>query len=111
MPNLDRVSGTLPLLASVLACALAAPVESQALVKDINTTAPSVGSGSYPYYFASAGPFLLFGAEEAGSGNELWRTLGTAASTQLVADIWPGAGGSYPSELISAGAVVYFSAD
>ena len=43
--------------------------------------------------FLVAGGFAYFAANDgAGSGNELWRTDGTAAGTTLVVDMWPSDG-------------------
>ncbi|HSG39256.1 MAG TPA: ELWxxDGT repeat protein, partial [Thermoanaerobaculia bacterium] len=42
---------------------------------------------------------------------ELWKSDGTQAGTVQVKDIQPGAGLSFPSQLIAAGNVVLFSAD
>ncbi len=44
-------------------------------------------------------------------GTELWRSDGTEAGTQLVADIFPGPQGSYPQSLANAHGTLYFSAD
>ena len=44
-------------------------------------------------------------------GTELWRSDGTDASTTLAADINPGSGSSYPSDLAAVGATIYFAAD
>ena len=37
---------------------------------------------------------LVFSADDGNSGRELWTTDGTAEGTRLLADIWPGGGGS-----------------
>ncbi len=57
------------------------------------------------------GGVLYFTADDGVSGVELWRTTGTAASTQLVADINPGPGNSFPFYFQpAAGNKFYFSA-
>ena len=51
---------------------------------------------SQPTAFRALGPITLFTATTTSSGTELWRTDGTAAGTQIVADIWPGPSSSMP---------------
>ena len=61
-------------------------------VADINPGAAS----SYPRYLTAFGNGVLFGADDGGRGLELWRSDGTAAGTQIVRDVTPGAAGSMP---------------
>ncbi len=66
-----------------------------ALVADID---PGTGSG-YPGYYGGFYPFndkLYFDATDGVHGDELWVTDGTTGGTNMVADIWPGAGSGYP---------------
>jgi ELWxxDGT repeat protein len=42
---------------------------------------------------------------------ELWKSDGTEAGTVLVADIRPGAQGSYPRELAFVNGALFFAAD
>ena len=44
-------------------------------------------------------------------GYELWATDGTAEGTRLVKDLLPGAGSSYPGNLVDVGGVLYFTAN
>ncbi|MCU0568538.1 MAG: hypothetical protein MUF49_18320, partial [Oculatellaceae cyanobacterium Prado106] len=62
--------------------------------------------------FTKANGLLYFVGEEKNSttGTELWRTDGTASGTQLVKDIFPGTGGSSPTELTVVGDRLYFKA-
>jgi ELWxxDGT repeat protein len=54
---------------------------------------------------------LFFTADDGASGRELWKSDGTEAGTEMVADIQPGATGSGPAELTAADATLYFVAD
>lgn len=53
---------------------------------------------------------VYFSADDGKHGNELWRSDGSAAGTYIEADIVPGAQGSQPEELFSAGNLLYFRA-
>ncbi|MBW3596679.1 MAG: hypothetical protein KY475_05325, partial [Planctomycetes bacterium] len=64
--------------------------------------------GSFPGYTASNGD-LYFGAGNSETGSELWK-LEAPDEASLVADIWRGAGSSFPRELTEAHGTVYFSA-
>jgi uncharacterized repeat protein (TIGR01451 family) len=81
------------------------------LVKDIRNPGSSNPFGFVPFSSPSLGDIVLFTAND-GSGQELWRSDGTLAGTQRVADINPGSGGSNPSYLNVVPAVgkVYFKA-
>lgn len=58
--------------------------------------------------FAASGSDVFFAADDGVHGNELWRTDGTAAGTQLAADVRPGSESSFPSALTGfKGAVVF----
>ena len=79
-----------------------------AMVKDINPGAVSSWGGiSTP--FAAHGGSLLFISEDATTGRELWKTDGTAAGTQLVKDVTPGAGSSQIDRLASSAAGGFFT--
>ena len=53
---------------------------------------------------------MYFGAYDAGNGNELWVTEGTAASTAIVKDIKPGTGSSSPLAFCKLNNEIFFSA-
>jgi ELWxxDGT repeat protein len=83
------------------------------LVKDINP-APNGSfpfNGSFPADFAVFNGTLYFHANDGTSGNELWRSDGTAAGTVLVKDI-PGANSGVVSGFtILSGALSFFATD
>jgi uncharacterized repeat protein (TIGR01451 family) len=54
---------------------------------------------------------VLFGADDGVSGNEPWATDGTAPGTHRVADLWPGAVGSFPRGMTPVGGSVLFRAE
>ena len=79
------------------------------LVRDINPT----GSAFLPpriFFMVSAGATLFFTADDGEHGTELWRSDGTPAGTSRVADIDPGAAGSFPAFLTAAGDRLLFQA-
>ncbi len=53
---------------------------------------------------------LFFTADDGSFGRELWQTDGTSAGTERVADIQPGANGSFPYALTEAGTNLFFVA-
>lgn len=57
-------------------------------------------AGSFPKEFVKMGAFTFFTADDGTSGRELWKTDGTAANTQRVADIIAGSEGSNPVNLL-----------
>jgi ELWxxDGT repeat protein len=82
------------------------------LVKDIDPglsgQPPSFSGGSTGN--AMLGNKLVFMANSASTGKELWITDGTAAGTKLVKDIEAGAGSSTPENFITIGSKVVFTA-
>lgn len=85
--------------------------ENQLFVSD-GTQAGTLelADGDYAGQSILLGETLLFTRDHEDIGIELWRTEGTAASTELVADLWPGEPSSYPSFLGSVGGLAIFSA-
>ena len=71
----------------------------------------SVASSLDPHSSGRAGPNALFAADDGVHGTELWRTDGTGAGTNLVADLVPGPLGSGPFGFVSLGATAFFTAD
>lgn len=56
------------------------------------------------------GSLMLFTANDGSTGPELWRSDGTPAGTELVADLNPGPEGSDPRDLTVSGGLIYFQA-
>ena len=76
------------------------------LVKDIYEGA----YGSTPDWLFNFNGTLLFTAYGRSSGDELWRSDGTAAGTVQVTDIYSGASSSYPHDFtLFNGRVVFFA--
>jgi ELWxxDGT repeat protein len=65
-----------------------------------------------PAWFTQLSPSaVLFTAESAAAGRELWRSDGTAGGTVLVKDLYPGERGASPEYLtVFGGSTVYFAA-
>lgn len=60
-------------------------------------------------HFEIMGGFLYFSAQgSAATGNELWRTNGTAGGTTLVKDIYPGGNDGNPNHLKNINGLLYF---
>ncbi len=79
------------------------------ILKDINPGSSS-STGSTPY-FAPYGNKIYFAASGGAAINtELYQSDGTGDGTTLVADIVPGAAGSYPEQLIVLGDKLLFFA-
>ena len=90
------------------------PASAQALASISPPTLP-LGPNSQSPACVQDTPVVLngkvyFAANDGVAGVELWSTDGTAAGTQLVADIDPGAGDSNPCQLTVLGSRLYFSA-
>jgi ELWxxDGT repeat protein len=73
------------------------------MVADINPgSASSLVQSSGPIPFDTLGDGrVLFRADDGVHGRELWVTDGSAAGTQMVADINPGAGESFPDSFLT----------
>ncbi len=70
---------------------------------------PDNGS-SAPANLTAVGTRLFFSASDDAHGRELWVSDGTAAGTQMVADINPGPESSMPDNLTSINGQLFFSA-
>src|SRR5687767_9334820 len=78
-----------------------------ALAKDINAnTLPS-----NPNSFTTVGTTTFFVATTPGTGQELWKTDGTAGGTTLVKDIRAGSAGSLPTSLVNVNGTLLFIAN
>ena len=75
------------------------------LVRDIHP-----GASSHPDQLTPLGDSVFFVADDGFVGRELWKSRGTLASTELVADIRTGGESSNPSSLTVMNGVLYFTA-
>lgn len=81
--------------------------QTSTLVKDINLgQSPS----SNAQVFTDVNGITFFVATDLLTGEELWKSDGTAAGTALVKDIWPGASYSSPRWLTNLNGTLYFAA-
>jgi ELWxxDGT repeat protein len=81
------------------------------LVRDLNPgPSPAFADFVFPSPLVNHRGVLAFAADDGTHGLELWETLGTVASTRLVADVNPGPVGSSPTNFLSLGNRLYFSA-
>ena len=77
-----------------------------------SATSTPAATASSPTDLTAVGDTLYFVGYDPNDGMQLFESDGTAAGTQMVADI-PGANGypgSYPTDLTAAGGMLYFSA-
>lgn len=83
---------------------------STTFLKDIN---PGIGDGLdlATVKFVRFGNRVFFAANDGTSGFELWQSDGTQAGTVRVKDINPGAGGSFPNNLVVVGNKLLFWAN
>ncbi|MDP2161209.1 MAG: T9SS type A sorting domain-containing protein [Flavobacterium sp.] len=79
------------------------------LLKDINPNNTIVNAGGSPSAFTKVGNTIYFTANDGINGREVWKTEGTAASTQMVKDVTPGNASSLPQSLIEFNGFLYFS--
>ncbi len=79
------------------------------MVKDI-VTGPGSSNGEYNYNMVSSGSYLLFTANTAAEGLELWKSDGTTAGTAILKNINTGADSSSPNNFFLLGSTVLFMA-
>ena len=80
------------------------------LIRDLSN-GPKWDVGSGPREFIEFNGFTYFTAWGGFNGGELWKSDGTSSGTEIVSDIFPGAGSSSPAFLIEYDNALYFSAD
>src|SRR5688500_7749805 len=92
--------------------------EGTGLLIELNHIANLSVSGSYLYFTAAEfipecgyDPDPMDPCPYSTHGQELWRTDGTLAGTNVVKDIVPGPNGSSPEGLINKNGLLYFSAN
>src|SRR5436190_2100548 len=98
---------------------MARPPPVSTLSATISCTRPTTAcsdasSGACPRAPGSLTAFagkLIFSADDANIGVELWQSDGTAAGTVLLRDLQPGAGSSGPDRLTVAGNTLWFRAN
>ena len=71
---------------------------------DVNT---DIGSGGncYPSSLTACNGKLFFAADDGTHGKELWMTDGTTTGTKMLADIYPGAASSSPTNITTLGKI------
>ena len=79
-----------------------------AIVKDI-TTGPTGSNDPGEFNLTSTGSYLLFDVKTTAEGNELWRSDGTGANTNLLKDIITGPTSSSPRTFFSLNNYMLFS--
>lgn len=77
---------------------------------DSAVAVPAPWAGFNPQNLCVSGNLLFFTADGA-QGRELWKTDGSAAGTLMVRDIFPGASGSNPCNLVDVNGLLMFCAD
>ncbi len=87
--------------------------EGTQLLVDINPGVSNYGSadGSTLFELFEFEGKLFFSPNDGENGNELWVSDGTTEGTQLLVDINPGAGSSFPSDFTVVGDELFFSAN
>jgi ELWxxDGT repeat protein len=77
------------------------------LVRDISTAPPAL-TGPAPTSLTVSGNAVYFTAFDPANGNELWRSDGTSAGTQIVRDVLPGTYSSSPGWLTDVDGSLFF---
>lgn len=88
-------------------------VPGTTMVADINQGFDNQGFpfSSAPHNLTNINGTLFFAATTNNSGDELWRSDGTAAGTAMVKDIQPNQGGSEPQWLTNVSGTLFFVAN
>jgi ELWxxDGT repeat protein len=81
------------------------------MIKDINAGSNGSDSSFITNVLINVNGTVFFRASNGTSGQELWRSDGTAAGTVLVKDMRPGSQGSYPFDFVNANGTLFFDAD
>ncbi len=96
-------------LVLLLSVPFAIRAQTAGAVLDIDPGVPGLGASASPRSLTVAGGKLFFTADEPSSGRELWVTDGTAAGTEMLADICPGDCSSDPAVFGGLGGVLLFA--
>ena len=90
--------------------------EGTVLFKDINQEenlgsqkAPAINESSYPRDFCVVGDTLFFTADDGVNGRELWKSDGSVAGTEMVADLSEGSDSSSFGELVALDSSLFFA--
>ncbi len=84
-------------------------ISGATMLKDIYGGSGSASPGTSPETFFASGNYLYFAADDATSGEELWRTDGTAGGTIRLTDIVAGSGNTSPEYMTDVNGAVYFT--
>ncbi|MBK8978260.1 MAG: hypothetical protein IPM29_20340 [Planctomycetes bacterium] len=98
------------ILCSTALC-VALPAQSPPPARLLKDVVPVLQDGSDPSGFVEVAGWCYFAATFGQADRELYRTRGTAATTERVADLRPGPGGSDPTWLTEVGGRLMFFAD
>jgi ELWxxDGT repeat protein len=112
--TLARVAAPVAVSGLLFATAVAGtPASAEATTLSVSQVANinTLGADSDPTEITTVGGAAYFSAYKPGVGTEMWKSDGTAGGTTLVDDIFPGPGGSYPTELTNVGGTLFFTAN
>lgn len=93
----------------ILTALVAGGASGAELLRDLNFSSDPLDSR--PQQFTPFGSRAVFVAADDRHGYEPWITDGTVAGSQLLADIWPGAGSSSIGRFTVVGSRIFFIAD
>lgn len=109
-PRLLRHRLVLGTLSTAVMASTSAFAATPVLVKDINPGSDSSIDTGLSGAYAVLNGVAYFRANDGATGFELWRSDGTAAGTQRVIDIRPGAPFGFPTNIRAANGKLFFSA-